>query len=144
MLSGMALGKKLFDESGNISGFKVTKVHPSEGVTTEVSFISHIKGEGKYPSGENLGSGILTKYPHGIIDGAHQGSLTITKSGDQFLWWAHEKSRVTDEGKIRGLTIITGFTNSETLSWMNNLIIAVDVEGSIFSQEFKATGYEWE
>ena len=144
MLSGMGLGKKLFDESGNISGFKVTKVHPSEGVTTEVSFISHIKGEGKYPSGENLGSGILTKYPHDIIDGAYQGLLTITKSGDQFLWWAHEKSRVTDEGKIRGLTIITGFTNSETLSWMNNLIIAVDVEGSIFSQEFKATGYEWE
>ena len=140
----MALEKKLFDESGNISGFKVTKVHPSEGVTTEVSFISHIKGEGKYPSGENLGSGILTKYPHYIIYGAYQGLLTITKSGDQFLWWAHEKSRVTDEGKIRGLTIITGFTNSETLSWMNNLIIAVDVEGSIFSQEFKATGYEWE
>ena len=77
----MVLGDKLFDEIGNISGFKVTKVHPVEGVTTEVSFISHIKGEGKYPSGENLGSGTLTKYPHGIIDGVYQGSVTITKSG---------------------------------------------------------------
>ena len=139
----MVLGDKLFDEIGNISGFKVTKVHPVEGVTTEVSFTSQIKGEGKYPSGENLGSGILTKYPHGIIDGSYQGSLTITKSSGQFMWWAHEKSKVTDEGKIKGLTIITGFTNSEILSWMNNLIIAVDLEGSIFSQQFKATGYEW-
>jgi hypothetical protein len=139
----MVLGKKLFDESGNISGFKVTKVHPIEGVTTEVSFTSQIKGEGEYPSGENLGSGILTKYPHGIIDGSYQGSLTITKSGGQFMWWGHEKSKVTDEGKIKGLTIITGFTNSEILSWMNSLIIAVDLEGSVFSQQFKATGYEW-
>jgi hypothetical protein len=139
----MVFGDKLFDEIGNISGFKVTKVHPVEGVRTEVSFISHIKGEGKYPSGENLGSGTLTKYPHGIIDGVYQGSMTITKSGNQFMWWAHEKSKVTNEGKIRGLTIMTGFTNSELLSWMNNLIIAVEVDGSIYSQEFKATGYEW-
>jgi hypothetical protein len=71
------------------------------------------------------------------------GSVTITKSGNQFVWWAHEKSKVTNEGKIRGLTIMTGFTNSELLSWMNNLIIAVEVDGSIYSQEFKATGYEW-
>jgi len=139
----MVFGDKLFDEIGNMSGFKVTKVHPVEGVRTEVSFISHIKGEGKYPSGENLGSGTLTKYPHGIIDGVYQGSMTITKSGNQFMWWAHEKSKVTNEGKIRGLTIMTGFTNSELLSWMNNLIIAVEVDGSIYSQEFKATGYEW-
>lgn len=72
----MVLGEKLFDEKGNISGFKVTKVHTTSGITTEVSFISHIRGDGKYPSVENLGSGILTKYPHGIIDGAYQGSLT--------------------------------------------------------------------
>ena len=85
----------------------------------------------------------MTKYPHGIIDGSYQGSLTITKSGYQFRWWAHEKSKVTDDGKIRGLTFITGFANSQIFSWTNNLIIAVEVEGSIFSQEFKATGYEW-
>ena len=37
---GMALGEKLFEESGNITGFKVTKVHPVEGVTIESSFAS--------------------------------------------------------------------------------------------------------
>jgi hypothetical protein len=36
----MALGEKLFEESGNVTGFKVTKVHPIEGVTMEVSFTS--------------------------------------------------------------------------------------------------------
>jgi hypothetical protein len=29
----MGLGEKLFEESGDITGFKVTKVHPVEGVT---------------------------------------------------------------------------------------------------------------
>jgi hypothetical protein len=33
-----------------ITGFKITKVHPIEGVTTEVSFTSEIRGEGRYPS----------------------------------------------------------------------------------------------
>jgi hypothetical protein len=68
MLSGMVLGEKLFEESGNITGVKITRVHPIEGVTTEVSFTSEIRGEGKYPNGENLGSGTMTKYPHGVID----------------------------------------------------------------------------
>jgi hypothetical protein len=35
----MALGEKLFKESGVVTGFKVTKVHPIEEVTTEVSFL---------------------------------------------------------------------------------------------------------
>ena len=38
---------------------------------------------------------------------------------------------------------MTGFTNSQKLSWMNNIILALEISGSVFSQEFKATGYEW-
>jgi hypothetical protein len=38
--------KSSFVESG-----KITRVHPIEGVTTEVSFTSEIRGEGRYPSG---------------------------------------------------------------------------------------------
>ncbi len=37
MPNHMVLGEKLFEESGEITGFKLTKVHPIEGVTTEVS-----------------------------------------------------------------------------------------------------------
>jgi len=138
----MALGEKLFEESGNIVAVKVTKVHPIEGLTTEVTFTSNIKGEGKFPNGKNLGSGAMTRYPHGVIDGTFQGVIT-TENGDQFMWWAHEKSKVVDDEKIRGLTIVTGFTNSEKLAWMNNLILALEVEGSTLSNEFKAVAYEW-
>jgi hypothetical protein len=138
----MALGQKLFEESGEITGFKITKVHPVEGVTTEVSFTSEIRGEGRYPSGQSLGSGIMTKYSHGIIDGAWHGSLT-TLEGDQFIWWAHEKSKIVESGNIKGLNIMTGFTNSQKLYWMNNLILALEISGSVSSQKFKAIGYEW-
>ena len=72
----MALGEKLFEETGNIANIKVTKVHPIEGATTEVTFM-------------------------------------------------------------------TGFTNSQNLSWMNSLIIVVDLAASIYSDEFCATAYEW-
>ena len=139
----MALGEKLFEENGNITGFKITRVHPVQGVTTEISFTSQIRGEGRFPSGENLGSGIMTKYSHGIIDASWHGSFMTAQNGDQFMWWAHEKSKVVEGGNLKGLNIMTGFTNSQKLSWMNNLIIALEVSGSVFSQKFKATGYEW-
>jgi hypothetical protein len=143
----MALGEKLFEESGNVVGFKVTKVHPIEGVTMEVSFVSEIKGIGRFPSGKNLGSGTVTQYPHGIVDGSYQGSFTIPSddsiNGDQFVWWAHEKTKMVEGGNFKGLTMLTGFTNSRKLSWMNNLIIALDLETFPESQKFKATAYEW-
>jgi hypothetical protein len=144
---GVALGEKLFEESGNITGFKVTTVHPIEGVTIEASFTSEIRGMGRFPSGKFLGSGTVTQYPHGIVDGSWQGSVITTAegggSGDQIMWWAHEKGKVGEDGKVKGLTMVTGFTNSQKLSWMNNLIIALDIETNPESQKFKATGYEW-
>jgi hypothetical protein len=139
----MALGEKLFEESGNITGLKVTRVHPIEGVTLEISFTSEIRGIGRFPSGKNLGSGTLTQYPHGIVDAIWQGSVATTEGGEQFVWWAHEKSKVVEGGKIRGLTMLTGFTHSQKLSWMNNLIIALESETDPSSQKFKTTGYEW-
>jgi hypothetical protein len=149
----MALREKLFEESGIVTGFKVTKVHPLEGVTMEVSFVSEIKGIGKFPSGKNLGSGTVTQYPHGIVDCSYQGSFMTTVEGDsgsgsgsdggQFVWWAHEKTKMIEGGKFKGLTMMTGFTNYQKLSWMNKLIIALDLETDPPSQKFKATAYEW-
>ncbi len=141
----MALGEKLFEESGNVTGFKVTKVHPIEGVTMEVSFMSEVKGIGRFPSGKNVGSGIMTHYPHGIVDQSNQGSMMISEGGtfDQFVWWAHGKGKVVEGGKVRGLIIVTGFTNSQKLSWMNNLIMALESEFDPAFQKFKITAYEW-
>jgi hypothetical protein len=141
-LGTMVLGQKLFEEVGKIASFKVTKVHPLEGVTTEVSFVSDIKGIERFPSGKNLASGTMTKYPHGIIDAVWHGNL-MSQNAEEFMWWAHEKSKVSADGKIKGLNLVTGFTNSQKLSWMNNLIIVVELAGSVYSEEFSATAYEW-
>ncbi len=67
----MAFGEKLFEESDKVVGFKITKVHPVEGTTMEVSFMSDIKGIGKVPDGKNTGSGTVTQYPHGAVGGSH-------------------------------------------------------------------------
>ena len=56
----------------------------------------------------------------------------------------NEKGKVVEGGNIKGLNILTGFTISQKLSWMNNLILALEISGSVFSQKFKATGYELE
>jgi hypothetical protein len=138
----MALGEKLFEESGNVTGFKITKVHPIEGVTMEVSFASEIAGTGRFPSGKNLGSGTMTQYPHGMVDQSNQGSV-MTNEGDQFVWWAHGKGKVVEGGKVKGLIIVTGFANSKKLSWMNNLIMALESEYDPESKMFKITAYEW-
>jgi hypothetical protein len=88
MRLGMALGEKLFEESGNVTGFKVTKVHPIEGVTMEVSFTSEIRGIRRIPSGKNVGSGTMTQYPHGVVDVSYQGTF-MTAEGEQFIWFDH-------------------------------------------------------
>jgi len=38
---------------------------------------------------------------------------------------------------------VTGFTNSQELTWMNNIIIVVELTGSVYSEEFSAIAYEW-
>ena len=145
----MAIGEKLWEENGDVTGFKITKVHPVEGVTMEVSFVSEIRGIGRFPSGKNLGSGTVTQYPHGMVDGSYHGSIMTTAEGgsssgaDQFVWWAHEKTKAVEDGKFQGLTLVTGFTNSQKLSWMNNLIIVLDLETNPESQTFNATASEW-
>jgi hypothetical protein len=139
----MALGEKLLEESGKVVGFKVTRVHPVEGMTMEVSFTSEVKGSGKFPSGRNIGSGIMTQYPHGVVDASYQGTLMTAEEGEQFMLWAHEKSKLADGGKIKGMVIFSGFTNSQKLSWMNRLLVAGESEFDPAAQQFRVTGYEW-
>jgi hypothetical protein len=91
----MTFGEKLFEEIGSLAGFKITRAHPIEGIVMELSFTSEIKGYGKFPSGKNIGSGTMWQYPTGITKGTYQGTLT-TIQGQQFIWWAEEKSKWFD------------------------------------------------
>jgi hypothetical protein len=131
----MALGEKLFEESGKIVGFKVTRVHPVEGMTMEVSFTSEIKGFGKFPSGRNIGSGTITHYPHGVEDASYQGTFRTAEEDN--------KGKVAEGGKIKGIVIMSGFTNSQKLSWMNSLLTAGESEFDPAAQQFRVTSNEW-
>jgi hypothetical protein len=142
----MALGEKLFEETGQPTGVRITKVHPVEGTTMEVSFTTDLKGIGKFPNGRNIGSGVVTQYPHGVVDGSYQGVLNTTE-GEQIFWWAHEKGKVVNDGngnKIKSLIIVSVFTNSQKLSsWINKLIIALEAERDLATHHSKTVAYEW-
>ena len=60
------------------------------------------------------------------------------------MWWAHEKSKIVEDGKVKGLILVTGFSSSQNLSWMNNLIIVLESEYDPATQKFKNTGHKWE
>jgi hypothetical protein len=108
--------------------------------------LSHfLRGTGRFPSGKNISSCTVTQHPHGIADASWQASVMPAQggSGDHFVWWAHEKGKAVEGGKFKGLTMVAGFSNSQKLPWMNNLIIALESETDLESQKFKATAYEW-
>jgi hypothetical protein len=98
----MALGKKLFEESGKVVGFKVTRVHPVGGMTMEVSFTSEIKGFGKFPNGRNIGSGTITHYPHGAEDASYQGTLMTAEEVSSSCGGLMRKARWQKEEKLKG------------------------------------------
>ena len=138
----MTLGEKVFEERGKVTSMRIQSVHPIEGVKMEVSFASEIKGVGTFPSGKNMGSGIVTQYPHGTIDSEYRGVVATTE-GEQFFWWAHEKGRVTEGGKIKSVVMVSGVTNSEKLKWMNELVLLIESESDSSAQEYSGTGYRW-
>jgi hypothetical protein len=49
-------------------------------VTTEVTFISEIRRQ--VSKRQNLGTGTMTKYLHGMMDTTWQGSLMIAEGGN--------------------------------------------------------------
>ena len=55
-----------------------------------------------------------------------------------------KKSKIVEDGKVKGLILVTGFSSSQNLSWMNNLIIVLESEYDPATQKFKNTGHKWE
>jgi hypothetical protein len=139
----MVLGDKLFEGTGDVVAFRITKVHPMEGTTMEVSFVEDLKGIGKFPSGKNTGSGTITRYAHGIEDASYNGFVTF-QDGDTFMWWAHEKAKTVEGGKMRGIVTVTGYTNAQKYSWMNSLVMVLESEFDPATQKLRTTGYSWD
>jgi len=138
----VVLGEKIFEGTGNVVAFRITKVHPVEGTTMELSFVEDLRGIGNFPSGKSTGSGTMTQYPHGVIDASYNGFVTIS-DGDTFMWWAHEKAKTIEGGKIRGLVMLSGYTNSQKYSWLNNLVLVLESDFDPTTLQIKSTGYEW-
>ncbi len=138
----MVFDEKVFEGTGSVVSFKITKVHPVEGTTMELSFVEELRGLSKFPNARSTGSGTMTQYPHGVVDASYNGFVTFS-DGDTFLWWAHEKGRTVEGGKIRGLVMISGYTNSQKYSWLNNLVIVLETEFDPATRQIKSTGYEW-
>jgi hypothetical protein len=57
----------------------------------------------------------------------------IAEEVSQFMCW-DEKSKVHKGGNIGRLNIVKGFTYSQILSWMNNVILALEISCSVFSK----------
>jgi hypothetical protein len=81
----------------------ISRNHHSFLLSTSRSDCHFLRGTGRFPSVKNIGSGTMTQNPHGIIDAGWQGSVMPSEggSGDQFMWWAHEKDKVVEGGKVR-------------------------------------------
>ena len=99
----MALGEKLFEESGPVTSTKKYKGPSSRRHNDGGRFHGRYPCIGKFPSGKNMGSGTMTEYPHGLSDASFHGFVT-TAEGEQFLWWAHEKTKMSQDGKSRGIS----------------------------------------
>jgi hypothetical protein len=87
--------------------------------------------------------GNITHYPHGVEEASYKVTLMTAEESEQFMWWAHEKSKVAEGGKIRGMVMVSGFTNSQKLSWMNRLLMILESEFDPAAQQLRATAYEW-
>ena len=114
MKSGVVMAlEKVFTETGKVEGFSALKV----GVPTKVTFTSTVEGEAtvtgqsnKKLYGNDGGSGIMVRHEDGTVDASYEGSLMT--GGGRIMWHSHEKSKVGDDGKVRGLEIVTGFSQS--------------------------------
>jgi len=73
------LGLNLFHTAQCRKSRTYKKIHPIEGIITEVNFSSQIAGVGKFPSGKNIGSGAMIQYLHGVVDISYQELLMTNK-----------------------------------------------------------------
>ena len=89
----MAMGEKLFEEKGKATVIFIKEIG-AEGVVLKQSFTSELKGHGRWPSGMNMGSGLVKMMPNGMARGKWHGIFTTSDGGDGGL----ERLRQVKEG----------------------------------------------
>jgi hypothetical protein len=129
----MALGRKLFEESGVVQGLKALEKGAGG---TPVNFKFNVTDG---VSGGDNGSGIITWHGNDPVYATYQGLLTI--GSDQFEWQSIEMGK-KDGNVIKGLEIVI-FPHSKKLEpWMKNPFI-METEMDVSNEEFKNIAYEW-
>jgi hypothetical protein len=134
----MALGEKLFEEKGKVTAGFIHQIN-LEGVVMKQSFTSEIKGFGKWPSGMNMGSGMVKMMPGGHARGKWHGIFNLS-DGEMVVWKGSGRSKRT-ANSIKGVMLISFMTMSEKYKWMNDVIAIAEVSGDAMT--FSDVTYEW-
>ena len=112
-----------------------------EGVHMEQTFASEVKGLGKFPSGNNMGTLDIVQAPDGSISGPALG-MFMTKDGDTVMWKLYGFGKL-EAGKTKSFGIAKFWTSSPKLAWMNSSIVAIEAIADPKTMELSVTGYEW-
>ena len=132
------MGDKLYDEKGKMVMTYIEEID-AEGVVLKQTFNSEVIGSGKFPSGMNLGSGVIRIKAEGKAHGKWRGILT-TKDGEMVTWKGSGHS-MRASNTVRGIMVITFMTMSEKLKWMNSIIVVDEITGNLM--DFTGLAHEW-
>ena len=137
----MAVGEKLWEQKGRITGMTIKSVGV-EGVNTESNWVAEVKGFGRLEGSEfkAMGTSIGWRRPDGITGGTGQG-VSTSKEGETILWKGYSMGRI-EAGKNKTVTLITFQTSSQKRPWMNSLVTLYEGETTP-EGEMTGTGYEW-
>jgi hypothetical protein len=135
----MALGEKIAEEKGKITGMSIKSVGP-EGITIELNIMSEVKGHGRTPNGRNIGTLTLIEGPK-TSPSTGQG-IFVTEDGETLPWHVNGVGKIIG-GKRRAISLATFSTSSQKYAWVNDGIYVLDAEFSADLSQFSDTSYEW-
>jgi hypothetical protein len=131
----MALGEKIVEESGKITGQRVLDVDPPK---IESSF--KMSGKYKGEEGSDIGTywSIMRQDEGGVMYGEGQGIATTNDGKGMTTWTGYGIGRFTSPGKISFRGSLFFRAPSGKLSYFNNLVgvfeFEVDEEGNCSSK----------
>jgi hypothetical protein len=135
----MALGEKATEEKGKATGMSIKSVGP-EGVTFELSFVSEIKGIGRFPSGRSMGT--ITAVQGSNTHKATGQGVFVTTDGESLPWHMLDIGRQVGS-RVKCASLVTYSTRSQKYGWMNDVLHVLDGDAPVDLSEFTTTGYEW-